>query len=65
MPRKIKKTSLKAVVPMAIAVTGAVRKAGESLKSELRAQVAGAGLGRRPANVVPCNWTCRRFVPLL
>lgn len=64
MPRKIKKTSLKAVLPMAIAVTGAVRKAGESLKSELRAQVVGAGLGRL-ANVVPCNWTCRRFVPLL
>ena len=37
------------------AVTAAVRKAGESLKSELRAQVAGAGLGRRLANAVRCN----------
>ncbi len=37
------------------AVTAAVRKAGESLKSELRAQVAGAGLGRRLAHAVRCN----------
>lgn len=37
------------------AVTAAVHKAGESLKSELRAQVAGAGLGRRLANAVRCN----------
>ena len=37
------------------AVTAAVRKAGESLKTELRAQVVGAGLGRRLANAVRCN----------
>ena len=37
------------------AVSAAVRKAGESLKNELRAQVAGAGLGRRLANAVRCN----------
>ena len=37
------------------AVTNAVRKVGEGLKSELRAQVVGAGLGRRLANAVRSN----------
>ena len=37
------------------AVTAAVRKVGEGLKSELRVQVAGAGLGRRLANAVRAN----------
>ena len=37
------------------AVTAAVRKVGDGLKSELRAQVTGAGLGRRLANSVRCN----------
>ena len=37
------------------AVTAAVRKVGEGLKSELRAQVVGAGLGRRLANAVRSN----------
>ena len=37
------------------AVTAAVRKVGDSLKSELRAQIASAGLGRRLANAVRSN----------
>jgi hypothetical protein len=37
------------------AVTTGVRKTGEGLKSELRAQVASAGLGRRLANAVRLN----------
>ena len=37
------------------AVTIAVRKTGEGLKNELRAQVAGVGLGRRLANAVRLN----------
>ena len=37
------------------AVTTAVRKVGDGLKSELRAQVVGAGLGRRLANAVRSN----------
>jgi hypothetical protein len=34
------------------AVTAAVRKVGEGLKRDLRAQIAGVGLGRRLANAV-------------
>lgn len=37
------------------AVTTGVRKTGEGLKNELRAQVASAGLGRRLANAVRLN----------
>lgn len=39
----------------AIAVTAAVRRTGDGLKSDLRSQVAGAGLGRRLANAVRLN----------
>lgn len=38
-----------------IAVTAAVRKTGAGLKSDLRSQVVGAGLGRRLANAVRLN----------
>ena len=37
------------------AVTAAVRKTGDGLKSDLRAQVMGAGLGQRLANAVRLN----------
>ena len=37
------------------AVTAGIRKTGEGLKNELRAQVASAGLGRRLANAVRLN----------
>ena len=39
----------------ATAVTAAVRRTGDGLKSDLRSQVAGAGLGRRLANAVRLN----------
>ncbi len=38
-----------------LAVTAAVRKTGDGLKSDLRSQVVGAGLGRRLANAVRLN----------